>query len=37
MKDYITDVDTFVEGNGIRTFYKNGQYINYEIIQSNEC
>jgi hypothetical protein len=36
MKAYITHEDTFTEGDGIRTFYKNGIYINYEIIQSNE-
>jgi hypothetical protein len=36
MKDYITDIDTYTEGDGIRTFYKNGMYINHEIIQSNE-
>ena len=36
MKDYITHEDTFTEGDGIRTFYENGIYINYEIIQSNE-
>jgi hypothetical protein len=36
MKGYITDIDEFTEGDGIRTFYKNGIYINYEIIESNE-
>jgi hypothetical protein len=36
MEGYITEGDTFTEGDGIRTFYKNGIYINYEIIQSNE-
>ena len=36
MKDYITHEDTFTEGDGIRTYYKNGICINYEIIESNE-
>jgi len=36
MKGFITSEDTFIEGDGIRTFYRNGIYINYEIIESNE-
>jgi len=36
MKGFITKEVTYVDGDGIRTYYKNGLYIKHEIIKSNE-
>ena len=36
MKGFITEEVTYVDGDGIRTYYKNGLYIKHEIIKSNE-
>jgi hypothetical protein len=35
-RDYINEDVSFVIGDGIITYYKNGQYLNYKIIESNE-
>ena len=35
-RDYIDSNVSYVIGDGIITYYKNGQYINYKIIESNE-
>ena len=35
-RDYINEDVSWVIGDGIITYYKNGQYINYKIIESNE-
>lgn len=36
MDGFINDEVTEVTGDGIVTYYKNGIYINYQIIESNE-
>lgn len=36
MDGFITDDVTEVIGDGIVTYYKNGIFINYKIIESNE-
>jgi|TARA_R110000787_G_scaffold55840_1_gene128648 hypothetical protein len=36
MDGFITDEVTKVIGDGIVTYYKNGIYINYKTIESNE-
>lgn len=36
MEGFIDDKVTKVTGDGIVTYYKNGIYINYQIIESNE-
>ena len=36
MDGFINDEVTEVTGDGIVTYYKNGIYINYKIIESNE-
>lgn len=36
MDGFINDEVTKVTGDGIVTYYKNGIYINYKIIESNE-
>lgn len=36
MKGFITDKVTYVEGDGIRTYYKNGIYFKHKIIKLNE-
>ncbi len=35
-RDYIDDDVEYVIGDGIITYYRNGIYTNYKIIESNE-
>jgi|TARA_B100001094_G_scaffold332840_1_gene406808 hypothetical protein len=35
-RDYIDEDVKYVIGDGIITYYRNGIYVNYKIIESNE-
>ncbi len=35
-RDYIDEDVQYVIGDGIITYYRNGIYVNYKIIESNE-